>query len=288
MSSSDNSLPSRSGRAELVVGAVLVIVALATAAFAPLLAPQDPTLQILEERLDPPSFGHPLGQDELGRDILSRLIYGARVSVSVGLAVVLLAGLLGTLIGAISGFVGGRVDAALMRVTDTFLAFPGILLAIALVAVLGPALRHVVIALVSIGWVGYARLVRGQVLQIREQEFVLAAKAAGVPATRVLTRHVLPNVLPTLMVQASLGMAGAILAEASLSFLGLGIQPPTPSWGAMINAGRGHLLDAPHLALFPGLAIFVTVMGLNFLGDALVDYLDPRQKRFLSRGSHER
>jgi peptide/nickel transport system permease protein len=271
-----------------MVGAALVVVALMTAVFAPLLAPQDPTVQVLEERLEPPSMKHPLGQDELGRDVLSRLIYGARVSVSVGLAVVLLAGLVGTLIGAVSGFVGGRVDAALMRLTDTFLAFPGILLAIALVAVLGPALRHVVLALVSIGWVGYARLVRGQVLQIREQEFVLAAKAAGVPATRVLTRHVLPNVLPTLMVQASLGMAGAILAEASLSFLGLGIQPPTPSWGAMINAGRSHLLDAPHLALFPGLAILMTVMGLNFLGDALVDYLDPRQKRFLSHETHER
>lgn len=288
MSATDNSLPRRSGRAELIVGAALVVVALMTAVFAPWLAPQDPTLQVLEERLEPPSFEHPLGQDELGRDILSRLIYGARVSVSVGLSVVLLAGLVGTLIGAVSGFVGGRVDAALMRLTDTFLAFPGILLAIALVAVLGPALKYVVLALVSIGWVGYARLVRGQVLQIREQEFVLAAKAAGVPATRVLTRHVLPNVLPTLMVQASLGMAGAILAEASLSFLGLGIQPPTPSWGAMINAGRSHLLDAPHLALFPGLAILMTVMGLNFLGDALVDYLDPRQKRFLWHETHER
>ena len=286
MSIKENIMTRPVGRVELKVGGFLVIAALTAAIFAPVLAPEDPSLQILEERLRPPSLSHPLGQDELGRDILSRLIYGARVSVSVGLAVVLLAGLVGTLIGAISGFVGGWVDAALMRLTDTFLAFPGILLAIALVAVLGPALKHVVLALVAIGWVGYARLVRGQVLQIREQEFVVAARASGVPARRVLVRHVLPNVLPTLMVQASLGMAGAILAEASLSFLGLGIQPPTPSWGAMINAGRRHLLDAPHLALFPGVAILLTVMGLNFLGDALVDYLDPRQKGLLTRETH--
>jgi peptide/nickel transport system permease protein len=162
---------------------------------------------------------------------------------------------------------------------DIVLAFPGILLAIALVAVLGPALRHVVVALVAIGWVGYARLARGQVLQLREQEFVLAARAAGVPMTRLVLRHLLPNVLPLVLVQASLGLAGAILAEASLSFLGLGIQPPTPSWGAMINAGRGHLLDAPHVTLFPGLAIVLAVLSLNFLGDALVDRLDPRKTR---------
>ena len=270
-------------RQTLVIGTVLVLAVLLGALLAPVVAPDDPAEQWLEGRLEGPSVAHPLGRDELGRDILSRLIYGARVSVGVGLSVVLLAGSVGTLIGAVSGFVGGRTDALLMRVTDVFLAFPGILLAIALVAVLGPALRHVVLALVVIGWVGYARLVRGQVLQIKQQEFVLAARAAGVPSTRILLRHVLPNVLPTLLVQASLGMAGAILAEASLSFLGLGIQPPTPSWGAMINAGRSHLLDAPHLALFPGLAILATVMGLNFLGDGLVDVLDPKRAGLVSR-----
>lgn len=258
-------------------GAGLVLVVFLAALFAPWLAPADPAEQALEMRLEGPSLRHPLGLDELGRDVLSRMLYGARVSVGVGLSVVLLAGLLGTALGAVSGFAGGRVDGLLMRMTDVFLAFPGILLAIALVAVLGPALRHVVLALVAIGWVGYARLVRGQVLQVKEQEFVTAARSAGLPGRTVLLRHVLPNVLPTLVVQASLGMAGAILAEASLSFLGLGIQPPTPSWGAMINAGRSHLLDAPHLALFPGLAILATVMGLNFLGDALVDRLDPRR-----------
>lgn len=241
-----------------------------------MLAPYDPSDQRLERRLEGPSREHPLGLDELGRDILSRLIYGARVSIGVGLAVVILAGVLGTFIGSVSGYLGGRVDQALMRLADVFMAFPGILLAIALVAVLGPALEHLVLALVVIGWVGYARLVRGQVLQVREHEFVTAARSIGARGTAILLRHILPNVLPMLLVQASLGMAGAILAEAGLSFLGLGIQAPTPSWGAMINAGRGHLLDAPHLALSPGIAILVTVMGLNFLGDGLVDYLDPR------------
>ena len=189
---------------------------------------------------------------------------------------VLLAGALGSLVGAVSGYFGGVTDHIVMRLADVFLAFPGILLAIALVAVLGPAIQHLVSALVIIGWVSYARLVRGQVLKVKENEFVLAARSLGFPAYRILVIHVLPNVIPMLVVQASLGMAGAILAEASLSFLGLGIQPPTPSWGAMINAGRSHLIDAPHLALSPGLAILLTVMGLNFLGDALIDLLDPR------------
>lgn len=263
------------GTPALWLGAGLAATVLVVALLAPWLAPQDPNHQALENRLESPSGAHWLGLDELGRDILSRLIMGARVSVGVGVAVVVLAGALGTLIGAVAGYAGGRIDALLMRLTDVFMAFPGILLAIALVAVLGPDLRNVVIALVVIGWVGYARLVRGQILQLREMEFVLAARASGVGPVGVIVRHLLPNVLPTLVVQASLGMAGAILAEASLSFLGLGIAPPTPSWGAMINAGRSHLLDAPHLALFPGIAILLTVMGLNFLGDALVGWLDP-------------
>ncbi|MDH3253869.1 MAG: ABC transporter permease [Acidobacteriota bacterium] len=267
------------GRAGLVFGAVLALCVVVAAVLAPWLAPYSAAELNLERRLESPSLAHPLGLDELGRDVLSRLLFGARVSVGVGLAVVLLAGAVGALIGSVSGFAGGRVDALLMRLTDVFMAFPGILLAIALVAVLGPALRHVVVALVVIGWVGYARLVRGQVLKIREEEFVLAARAAGVRASGVLVRHILPNVFPTLLVQASVGMAGAILAEAGLSFLGLGIQPPTPSWGAMINAGRGHLLDAPHLAAFPGAAILLTVMALNFLGDGLVDLLDPGHRR---------
>jgi peptide/nickel transport system permease protein len=261
------------------VAGVFVALLLLAALVGPLLAPYAYDAQDLDRRLEGPSADHLVGLDELGRDVLSRLLVGARVSVAVGLAVVGIAGTLGTLLGALAGAVGGRADTALMRLIDVFLAFPGILLAIALVAVLGPALEHVVLALVTIGWVAYARLARGQVLQLREQEFVLAARAAGVPLGRMVRVHLLPNVLPVVLVQASLGLAGAILAEASLSFLGLGIQPPTPSWGAMINAGRSHLLDAPHLTLVPGLAIVISVLALNFLGDALVDRLDPRRKQ---------
>lgn len=253
---------------------ILLLVAL----FGPLIASHGPVDQDLERRLEGPSREHPFGLDELGRDILSRLLWGARVSMLVGFTVVGSATLLGLLIGSLAGTLGGRVDALLMRLLDVFLAFPGILLAIALVAVLGPALSHVILALVAIGWVGTARLVRGQILQLKEQEFVLAARAGGVSFARLVLRHLIPNVLPLVVVQASLGLAGAILAEASLSFLGLGIQPPTPSWGAMINAGRSHLLDAPHLTLFPGLSIVFAVVALNFLGDALVDRLDPRRR----------
>lgn len=265
------------GRAR--VAAVGVALLLAAALAGPWVAPWAPDALDLDHRLTGPSWDHPLGRDELGRDVLSRLLAGARVSVTVGLTVVGVAGTLGTLLGVFAGALGGRSDAALRRAIDVFLAFPGILLAIALVAVLGPALRHVLLALVAIGWVGYARLARGQTLALVEQEFVLAARAAGVPTVRLVFRHLLPNVLPLSIVQASLGLAGAILAEASLSFLGLGIQPPTPSWGAMINAGRTHLLDAPHVTLFPGLAILASVLALNFLGDALVERLDPRGER---------
>ena len=252
---------------------ILVLVAL----LGPLLAAYGPVDQDLEHRLEGPSRAHLFGLDELGRDILSRLLWGARVSMLVGFTVVSSATFIGLAVGSIAGALGGRVDASLMRLLDVFLAFPGILLAIALVAVLGPALSHVILALVAIGWVGTARLVRGQILQLREQEFVLAARSGGASLPRLILVHLIPNVLPLVVVQASLGLAGAILAEASLSFLGLGIQPPTPSWGAMINAGRSHLLDAPHLTLFPGLAIVFAVVALNFLGDALVDRLDPRR-----------
>jgi len=273
-----SSLPRRARRLGAWGGGVMVAVVVLAAVVGPVVAPYAPAAQLLELRLQPPSLAHPLGLDELGRDVLSRLLVGARVSMLVGLAVVVLAGAVGTLIGAVAGYAGGVIDTLLMRATDVVLAFPGILLAIALVAVLGPALSHVVVALAAIGWVGYARLVRGQVLKLREEEYVVAARAAGMRAARVLLRHVLPGVLPLLVVQATLGMAGAVLAEAGLSFLGLGQPPPGASWGAMINAGRAHLLDAPHVALFPGLAIVWTVLGLNFLGDGLVDALDPRRR----------
>jgi peptide/nickel transport system permease protein len=256
--------------------AIIAVTALAAVA-GPWLVPNDPTTQVLADRLAGPSWDHPLGLDELGRDILARLVVGARISLGVGLAVVGVSAVVGVLIGAMAGYLGGWFDALVGRMMDVLLAFPGILLAIALVAVMGPSLANVVLALVVIGWVGYARLVRGQVLKVRELEYVQAARALGAPTWRVLWRHVIPPTLPAVTVQATLGMAGAIIAEASLSFLGLGVQPPTPSWGSMLDAGRAHLFDAPHLTVIPGVAIAVLVLGFNFVGDALRDSVDPRQ-----------
>jgi peptide/nickel transport system permease protein len=261
--------------AGLILTLVLVLAALA----APLLAPHDPNVQDTGRRLEAPSQQHPLGLDDLGRDVLSRIVFGARVSLRVGFSVVVLASLVGVTLGAVSGYFGGWADLIVMRVCDILLAFPGILLAIALVAVLGPSLNNVIIALAFIGWVGYARLVRGQVLKVREMEFVTAAKALGARAPRVILRHVLPNVINPVIVMATLGLAGAILAEAALSFLGLGVQPPTPSWGAMLTSGRRYLGLANHLAIFPGAAIMLAVMGLNFLGDGLIDALDPKYRK---------
>jgi peptide/nickel transport system permease protein len=259
----------------LLLSVALVLIAVA----APLLAPFDPNAQDTARRLEPPSRDHLLGLDNLGRDVLSRILFGARVSLRVGFSVVFLASIVGITLGAISGYFGGAVDTLVMRITDILLAFPGILLAIALVAVLGPSLNNVILALAVIGWVGYARLVRGQVLKVREMEFVTAAKALGAKSPRVILRHVLPNVINPVIVMATLGLAGAILSEASLSFLGLGVQPPTPSWGAMLTDGRRYLGLANHLAIFPGAAIMLAVMGLNFLGDGLIDALDPKYRK---------
>jgi peptide/nickel transport system permease protein len=258
------------------VGAFIVAVAVLAAVLGPLVAPFDSASQDLALRLTGPSVQHWFGLDELGRDILSRVLAGARISILVGLVVVSISATVGTAVGAAAGYFGGRVDEILSRAIDILMAFPGLLLAIAMVAVLGPSLFNVVFALSLIGWVGYARLVRGQVLRARELEFVQAARALGASTPRVLVRHVIPTTLPAVTVQATLGMGGAILAEASLSFLGLGVQPPTPSWGTMLNYGRIHLLDAPHLTVFPGLAIAVLVLGFNFLGDGLRDILDPK------------
>ena len=260
-------------------GLILTVLLVAAALAAPLLAPHDPNVQDTARRLEGPAPGHPLGLDDLGRDVLSRIIFGARVSLRVGFSVVILASLIGVTLGAISGYFGGLVDVAVMRLCDILLAFPGILLAIALVAVLGPSLNNVVLALATIGWVGYARLVRGQVLKVREMEYVTAAKALGARSHRVILRHVLPNVINPVIVMATLGLAGAILAEAALSFLGLGVQPPTPSWGAMLTSGRRYLGLANHLAIYPGIAIMLAVMGLNFLGDGLIDALDPKYRK---------
>jgi peptide/nickel transport system permease protein len=256
-------------------GAVVVGVMVLAALFGPAIAGIDPAFQDLPLRLEGPSVTHWFGLDELGRDILARLLAGARISLLVGSVVVGISASVGTLLGSIAGYYGGVVDDVLSRVGDILMAFPGLLLAIAVVAVLGPSLTNVVLALTLIGWVGYARLVRGQVLRVRELEYVQAARAIGAATPRILARHILPATLPALIVQAMLGMGGAILSEASLSFLGLGVQPPTPSWGTMLSYGRSHLLDAPHLTIFPGLAIAVLVLGFNFLGDGLRDALDP-------------
>jgi peptide/nickel transport system permease protein len=262
-------------------GALLTIALIIVALAAPLLSPYDPSVQDTSRRLESPSREHILGMDDLGRDVLSRIIWGSRVSLRVGFSVVILASLVGVSLGAISGYFGGAIDTLVMRVSDILLAFPGILLAIAMVAVLGPSLNNVILALATIGWVGYARLVRGQVLKVREMEYVTAARALGARSFRVILRHVLPNVINPVIVMATLGLAGAILAEAALSFLGLGVQPPTPSWGAMLTAGRRYLGLANHLAVYPGIAIMLAVMGLNFLGDGLIDALDPKYRKLM-------
>lgn len=260
----------------LKVGIAIVGLALLGALVGPALSPFDPASQELALRLATPSLSHPFGLDELGRDILARVLAGARISFLVGFTVVVVSASLGTMLGAVAGYFGGRIDDLVSRVIDILLAFPGLLLAIALVAVLGPSLANVLFALTIIGWVGYARLVRGQVLRAREFEYVQAARALGASTPRILWKHIIPTAIPAVVVQATLGMAGAIIGEASLSFLGLGVQPPTPSWGTMLNGGRAHILDAPHLTLFPGLAIALLVLGLNFLGDGLRDRIDPR------------
>jgi peptide/nickel transport system permease protein len=260
-------------------GLIIVLIAVLAAVAGPLLSPYDPAAQELARRLEAPSLSHPFGLDELGRDILARLMQGARISLLVGLAVVSVSSTVGMLFGSMAGYFGGRIDDAISRVIDVLMAFPGILLAIALVAVLGPSLTNVVLALSVIGWVGYARLVRGQALRARELEFVQAARASGAGASRIVFHHILPTAFPSVVVQATIGMAGAIIAEAALSFLGLGVQPPTPSWGTMLDAGRSHLFDAPHLTVFPGLAIALLVLGFNFLGDGLRDRVDPKMVR---------
>ena len=260
-------------------GAVLVCVFLLFALFAAQMAPHDPADIDLPHRLQGPSTAHWCGTDELGRDILSRLIYGARISMLVGGTVVLVSLFLGLVVGSIAGYYGGRIDRFVNVVLmNAFLSFPGILLAIAFVAFRGPGIFNLVLALSLGGWVGYARLVRGQVLSVREREFVEAARAIGASDLRVIVRHILPNIIQPVIVQAAIGMAGAILAEATMSFLGLGVPPPTASWGSMLNDGRSHLFDAPHLVLFPALAVMLAVLAFNFIGDALRDYLDPRAR----------
>lgn len=259
--------------ASLIIIAALLVCALA----APWLAPADPAGQELPRRLTTPGAQNWLGMDELGRDVLSRLIYGARISVQVGVSVVAVSLLVGLLIGSVAGYYGGLLDRFInLFVINSLQAFPGILLALAIVAFLGPGLGKLIFALCIGGWIGYARLVRGEVLKARERDYVQAARALGVGDVRLLVRHIWPNIIAPVIVQAAIGLGGAILAEATLSFLGLGVPPPAPSWGSMLNDGRAHLFDAPHLVIFPALAVMLAVLAFNFLGDALRDRLDPR------------
>lgn len=261
------------------VGVMLVVIFTVFAIFAPWIAPQDPAYLDLPNRLSSSSALHWCGTDELGRDILSRLIYGARISMLVGSSVVAVSLALGLIIGSLAGYYGGKLDRFVnVVVMNAFMSFPGILIAIAFIAFRGPGIFNLVLALSLGGWVGYARLVRAQVLAAREREFVEAARALGASDLRVILVHILPNIIQPIIVQAAIGMAGAILAEATMSFLGLGVPPPTASWGAMLNDGRGHLFDAPHLVLWPAAAVMLAVLSFNFIGDALRDYLDPRSR----------
>jgi peptide/nickel transport system permease protein len=271
-------------RRTALFGMLVVLGVLLAAAFAPLVAPFDPLEQDIGQRLREPGWQdaqgrvHPLGTDHLGRDILSRIVFGSRIALVVGLAAVLISGVLGMLIGLLAGYFGGRVDDFLMRLADIQLAFPFILLAIAVIGVLGPSLRNIIIVIGVSSWVVYARVVRGEVLSIREREYVQAAIALGSQHWRVLRQHVLPNTLTPWLVVATLDMARVIVIESALSFLGLGVQPPTPTWGGMLADGRVYLSTAWWLATFPGLAILITVLGINLFGDGLRDTLDPRLK----------
>jgi peptide/nickel transport system permease protein len=264
-----------------IIGVVIVVGLVLVAVFAPWIATYDVGATDLSMRYLPPSAAHWFGTDSTGRDIFSRVVFGARISLQVGIVVVVVSAVIGTLLGAFAGYYGGWVDRVVSGyVFNVFLAFPGLLLAIAMVAFLGAGLNKLILALCIIGWVGYARLIRGQVLKVREYDFVQAARALGASDLRILLVHILPNAIQPLIVQASLGMAGAVLAEASLSFLGLGVPPPAPSWGVMIEEARdlSTLQAAPHALIFPGIAIALTVLAFNFIGDGLREYLDPRQR----------
>jgi len=267
-----------------LLGTAILIFLSFLALAAPLLAPYSVGAQDLSQRFAPPTSLHPLGLDELGRDILSRLMFGARISLFLSFVVVSCSAVVGLTVGAVAGFVGGWTDDLVMRGIDILMAFPGILLAISLVAVLGPGLGNLVLALCLIGWVGYARMARAQILRAREMEYVLSARAAGARSERILFLHLLPNISGPILIQATVGMAGVILSEAGLSFLGLGLPPPSPSWGSMLRSGSQHLFDAPHLIVYPGVAIMLTVLSFNFLGDAVRDWLDPKLQRSLESG----
>lgn len=271
-------------RRTALFGLAVVFIVVGTALVAPLISPFDPLEQNITQRLRPPGWQdisggiHALGTDQLGRDILARIIYGSRIALAVGCAAVAISGILGMAIGLISGYYGGKVDDVFMRLGDIQLAFPFILLAIAVIGVLGPSLQNIIIVIGVSSWVVYARIVRGEVLSLREREFIQAAIALGSRDGRILLHHVLPNAFTSWLVVATLDMARVIVVESALSFLGLGVQPPTPTWGGMLADGRVYLTTAWWLATFPGLAILLTVLGINLFGDGLRDTLDPRLK----------
>lgn len=259
-----------------IVGLIVIGVFVFLAIAAPVLAPFTPTEQKLSQRLKPPTADHLMGTDQLGRDLWSRMLYGARISLTIGLVVVIAAGLFGIMVGLVAGYAGGVVDEILMRITDVFFAFPALILAMAIAGALGPSLENAMVAIAVVSWPVYARLVRGQVLSLRRREFIEAAESVGVPTLRILRKHLLPNALAPILVQASFDMGGAILAAAGLSFIGFGAQPPTPEWGVMISDGRKYISTQPWLSLFPGLGILLTVAAFNLIGDGLRDALDPR------------
>lgn len=258
----------------LLGGGVILILCL-MAVLAPWLAPHDPLAQNLPDRLLPPGGAYPLGTDNLGRCVASRIIYGSRVTLRVGVMVVFITAAVGILAGSAAGYFGGWLDELIMRGVDILLAFPGLILALAIAGFLGPSLYSIMLALSLVGWTGYARVVRGTILSAKEKDYVLAARSLGIKDKSVLMHHIMPNILPPVIVMATMGMAHVMLSAAALSFLGLGLQPPNPEWGSMLNAGRPFMRTASHLTVFPGLAIMLTVLAFNFLGDGLRDALDP-------------
>ena len=271
------------------VGFAIILVLILSALFAPWLGHANPSAQNLAARLQPPSAQHWMGTDELGRDIFSRILFGARISLLVSICVVLGCGTIGLTLGLLAGYTGGWFDRVVnLFLINAFLSFPGVLLAIAFAAFFGPGIGKVILALIITGWAGYARLARAQVLKVKESEYILAARSLGASPLRIMLCHLAPNILQPVLIQATIGMAGAILAEATLSFLGLGVLAPIPSWGAMLNDARSHLFDAPHMVIFPALAVMLAVLAFNLLGDAWRDWLDPRTRSQMTALEHSR
>ncbi len=268
----------RSSKSTLIyVGGSIIVFMIFIAIFAPLLTPYSPTEMSLQNQFQPPSLEHPFGLDQNGSDIFTQVLYGSRVSLLVAILVVGICLVIGLIVGCLAGFLGGLTDQICMRIIDMFCAFPGFLLAIALVAVLGPSLFNLILAMSLTGWAGYARLIRGEFLHLKTMDYVIASQAMGASPLRQIICHILPNLTGPLVVQSSFSMAGTIISESSLSFLGLGTPPTTPTWGALLNAGRGVLLEAPYMSIFPGLAIVLLVLGFNLFGDGMRDALDPKK-----------